>query len=142
MKILELFDSGDKKKRLSHIKNLVALACADGNLERVEMDLITKIGIRAGLQVEELKRIFERPQSIEFYPPNTNQERIAQLYDMVLVMMVNGEIDENEVVFCKIMATKLGFKQSIIDKMVADTIDLISKGIAAEIALSRLLNQV
>lgn len=68
MKFLELFDSRDKKKRLSHIRNLVALACADGSLDKNEMDLIFKIGVRAGLSPDELQRIFQRPDSIAFYP--------------------------------------------------------------------------
>ena len=32
MKFIELFDSRDKEKRISHIRNLMALACADGKL--------------------------------------------------------------------------------------------------------------
>jgi hypothetical protein len=140
MNILELFDSGDKKKRLSHIRNLVALACADGSLEKSEIDLIFHIGTKAGLKPDELKRIIERPDSISFYPPETDRARIEQLYDMVLLMMVNGEIHENEIAVCKVMAIKLGFNHLVIDKMVHDTIDAIARGIATDIALSRLMH--
>lgn len=142
MKFLELFDSRDKKKRLSHIRNLVALACADGSLDKNEMDLIFKIGVRAGLSPDELHRIFQRPDSIDFYPPDSFRERIEQLYDMVMVMMVDGELHDNEIALCKLTAIKLGFKHQIIDKMVHDTVEMIAKGIAVDIALARLLNLV
>ncbi|MCS7092763.1 MAG: TerB family tellurite resistance protein [Patescibacteria group bacterium] len=142
MNLLELFDSRDKKKRLSHIRNLVALACSDGTLEKSEMDLIFQIGIKSGLTQDELRRIFVRPESIGFHPPESFRERIEQLYDMVMVMMVNGELHQNEIALCKITALKLGFKTGIIDKMVHDTIDLIARGIAADIALSRLMDLV
>lgn len=142
MKFLELFDSRDKKKRLSHIRNLVALACADGSLDKNEMDLIFKIGVRAGLSPDELQRIFQRPDSIALYPPDSYRERIEQLYDMVMVMMVDGDLHDNEIALCKLTAIKLGFKHQIIDKMVHNTVEMIAKGIAVDIALARLLNLV
>jgi L,D-peptidoglycan transpeptidase YkuD (ErfK/YbiS/YcfS/YnhG family) len=53
------------------------------------MDLIFKIGVRSGLSPDELHRFFQRPESIAFYPPDSYRERIEQLYDMVMVMMVD-----------------------------------------------------
>lgn len=142
MKLLELFDSRDKKKRMSHIRNLVALACADGSLDKSEMDLITKIGIRGGLEPNELERIFSRPGSVNFCPPESYKERIEQLYDMVMVMMIDGEFHENEVTLCKLTAMRLGFKHEIIDKIVQETVEMIAEGIATDIALKRLLRLV
>lgn len=142
MKFLELFDSRDKKRRLSHIKNLVALACADGSLDNREMDLIFKIGVRAGLSPGEIERIFDRPESVPFYPPESYRERIEQLYDMVMVMMVDGELHDKEISFCKFTALKLGFSHKIIDSMINHIIETINNGIASEIALRKLLNLV
>lgn len=139
MKIKELFDSRDKKKRLSHIINLVILACSDGSLDKSEMDLIFQIGIKGGLTPDELNRIFSRPDSINFHPPESYRERIEQLYDMVLVMMADGEIYENEMRVCKTISIKLGFKPQIIDKMVNNIIKLIADGIVAEMAIERLV---
>lgn len=139
MKFIELFDSRDKKKRLSHIRNLVALACADGSLDKNEMDLIFKIGIRAGLSADELNRIFQRPDSIAFFPPDSFRERIEQLYDMVMVMMIDGKLHENEIALCKITAIKLGFRHQVIDKIVHEVVKMIAEGIAADIALSKLM---
>lgn len=142
MKFIEIFDSRDKKKRLSHIRNLVALACADGSLDKSEMDLIFKIGVRAGLSPDELNRIFQRPDSIAFYPPDSYRERIEQLYDMVMVMMVDGEFHKNEIALCKLTAIKLGFRHQVIDKIVHDTVEMIADGIATEIAFARLMELV
>ncbi len=139
MKLTELFDSRDKKKRLSHIRNLVILSVADGTLDKSEFDLIFNIGIEGGLTPDELQRILSRPHSIKFQPPDSFHERIEQLYDMVLVMMADGEIHENEVLFCKMIAVKLGFTHHIIEKMVQDTITLIAEGVATDIAISQLM---
>ena len=50
MKFIELFDSRDKKKRISHIKNLVALACSDGVIDENELKLIFSIFHLLGIQ--------------------------------------------------------------------------------------------
>ena len=135
---MDLFDSGDKKKRLSHIKSLVALAASDGELDESELALIFKIGARVGLSRDELLRILQRPESVSFRAPSNFSERIEQLHDMVLVMMVDGEIHENEVALCKLVAMRLGFKHEIIDQMVHDIIEMLLKGLALEIVLSNL----
>lgn len=140
MKFIEIFDSRDKKKRLSHIKNLVLLASSDGSFDESEMKLIFNIGIKAALSPRELERIFNRPESISFAPPDSFSERIEQLYDMVMVMMVDGEFHENEIALCKAVAIKLGFRHEIIDKIVVETIEMIAKGIATERALAKLMS--
>ena len=139
MNLVELFDSRDKKKRLSHVKNLVGLALADGNRDEDEMSLIFAISLKGGLTQSELKRIFDRPESIEFTPPDSFRERIEQLYDMVLLMMIDGEIHEKEMDLCKLTAIRLGFKSKIIDKIILELIDKIERGIVAEEALTRLM---
>lgn len=138
MALIDLFDSGDKKKRLSHIKNLIALAASDGEIDKNELDLIFKIGARVGLSNDELSRIIERPDSISFKIPDSFGDRIEQLHDMVLIMMIDGELHENEITLCKLIAIRLGFKHQIIDKMVYDVIEMIAKGVALNIVLSNI----
>lgn len=142
MKFMELFDSRDKKRRLSHIRNLVALSFADGNADECEAELVGKIGVRAGLDRTEIERIMTRPNSIQFYPPDNARDRIEQLYDMVLVMMVDGEIHENEILFCKAVALKLGFRHEIIDAIVEKVIECIAAGIIADVAVERLMRDL
>lgn len=142
MKFKELFDSRDKKKRLSHLRNLIALSLADGLMDNHELDLIFHIGINAGLAPDELERLFQRPDSIKYFAPESYRDRIEQLYDMVMVMMADGEIHENEMRVCKTIAIKLGFKSQIIDKMVLDIINQIAQGVSAEIAIEQLLENV
>ena len=139
MGLFDIFDGKEKKKRLSHMFNLLAVACADGVLEQAEIDLILQIGKRMDVSYDELKRVIERPGSVKFTAPETNQERIALLYDMVLVMMVNGDIDEGEVLYCKNIAQKLGFSHKVIDVIVSKVIELVKQGIENEKAVEKLI---
>lgn len=139
MGLFDIFDSKEKKKRLSHMFNLLAVACADGVLEQAEIDLILQIGKRMDVSYDELKRVIERPGSVKFTAPETNEERIALLYDMVLVMMVNGDIEEGEVLYCKNIAQKLGLSHKVIDVIVNKVIELVKQGVENEKAVEKLV---
>jgi hypothetical protein len=140
MGLFNIFDGAEKKKRMSHMLNLLAVACADGVLEQSEIDLILHIGNRLGVDASELRRVIEKPQSIKFVAPDNNHDRIALLYDMVLVMLINGDIDDNEVLYCKSTALKLGFDSKIIDLMVTKVIELAKQKVETEKAVETLTN--
>jgi uncharacterized membrane protein YebE (DUF533 family) len=138
MGLFDIFDSKEKKRRMSHMLNLLAVACADGVLEQSEIDLILQIGNRLGVDADELRRVIKKPQSISFIAPDNDHDRIALLYDMVLVMLINGDIDENEVLYCKNTAIKLGFNHKVIDLMVSKVIELAKQKIETEKAVETL----
>ena len=138
MNILEIFDGRDKEERLSHIRNLIVLSLRDDTPSKEEFEIIKNVGTRIGLTETDLKRILERPESIEFIAPKDDDERIEQLYDMVAVMMVDGKIDSREINYCKTVAIKLGFVPEVIDEIIAQLIDLIVEGITVEIVKTKL----
>ncbi|MGC8865791.1 MAG: TerB family tellurite resistance protein [Bacteroidales bacterium] len=139
MSLLDYFDSRDKRERMSYVLNLWAVAAADGHLEDEERDLIFHIAARHGITSEEFKRILTRPESISFTPPETVMGQIEQLMDMVMVMLVDGEIDEREYRLCKTIARRLGFRQEVIDAMIRAIVDAITQEIQKEIAIERLM---
>lgn len=142
MNLLEYFDSRDKKERMFHILNLLAVAAADGHIDDSEMDIIFKIASRHGLTPAELERIVKRPESISFSPPGNDRARVELMMDMVFVMMVDGEIDKREYALCKVMARTLGFKHQVIDAMIISIIEAINKKDRTEIAIEQLLQMI
>jgi len=139
MGLQEIFESYDKKKRKSHFKNLLAVAMSDGNLANIEFDFILGLANKCYMTQEEVKRVVDHPEQINFYPPQTARERIDQLYDLVTVMLVDGTIDPRELEICKTFAMRLGFRTAIIDKMIEDVISFILSGVVAEAAIDQLL---
>lgn len=128
MGILNWFKrNDDNKEKLSHLKNLIALSMADGKLEKAELAAISAVISREGMTQEDLERCINNPKSIEFVPPTSNSTKIQHLKDMVYLMMADGNIDDNEVMVCKITAEMLGFKHEVIDAIVFDTIEEIKK---------------
>lgn len=127
MSFIDLFKSRESREKLSHLKNLMAVAFADGKLEKSEMTAIATVMARDGLTESDLKRCIENPEGIEFLPPKTDSQRIAYLKDMVLLMMCDGDIDDREIALCKVTAIALGFKQEVIDALIFDIINEIKR---------------
>lgn len=122
MSFIDLFKSRESREKLSHLKNLVAVAFADGKLEDNEMAALATVMARDGLTPSDLERCIKKPQGIKFLPPETPVQRVVYLKDMVLLMMCDGNIDDKELALCKVTAIALGFKHEVIDTMIMDII--------------------
>lgn len=122
MSFIDLFKSRESREKLSHLKNLVAVAFADGKLEDNEMAALATVMARDGLTPSDLERCIKKPQGIKFLPPETLGQRVVYLKDMVLLMMCDGNIDDKELALCKATAIALGFKHEVIDAMIMDII--------------------
>ena len=122
MSFIDLFKSRENREKLSHLKNLVAVAFADGKLEDNEMAALATVMARDGLTPSDLERCIKKPNGIKFLPPETPGQRVVYLKDMVLLMMCDGNIDDKELALCKATAIALGFKHEVIDAMIMDII--------------------
>jgi len=140
MGLQELFESFDKKKRKSHFKNLLAVAMADGKLDNIEFEHIMNLARKCYMSQDEVQRVIDNPELINFYAPKTNEERFNQIYDLVTVMLIDGQIDERERSLCKVFAMKLGYKTVLVDKLVNDIIENAIVGVAKEVALKEVFS--
>ena len=104
MSFIDLFKSRESREKLSHFKNLVAVAFADGKLEDNEMAALATVMARDGLTPSDFERCIKNPRGIKFLPPETPEQRVVYLKDMVLLMMCDGNIDDRELALCKATA--------------------------------------
>lgn len=111
------------QQRLGQLKNLVMLATADGRFTDSELAVLLAVASRENITPEEFNRVMEDPDSITIDLPDDEDTKLAYLRDMVAMMMVDGELDEQELAICKIYAMALGYRTSIIDGMIAGVID-------------------
>ncbi len=88
---------------------LVNLAKSDGQIDESERDLIINIGKAHGMSLEEIDDLILHP--IEKVDPSTlnGQERFETLYHLVHLMKVDGQIFDEEILYCISMARKLHF---------------------------------
>jgi len=139
-----LFDSfkrninKDKDILKKHFRNLIIMAMMDGRLDIREIDLITVLAEMWGLSHNDLDSIIRElskypieslTESIacEHYDRLTEDEKIRQLFDLVLLMMIDGDIDDREYDFCTLVAIRMGFPPSIVRHIIDEIIYAIEK---------------
>ena len=112
-----------EQQRLGQIKKLVMLAAADGQVTDSELAVLLAVASRENISPEEFNNVIENPDSISITLPEDEDTKLAYLRDMVALMMVDGELDEQELAICKLYAMALGYRGSIVDGMIAGVID-------------------
>lgn len=139
MNFLDIFQSREAKIRKSHFKNLVRMAAADGRIDREEYDHIVNIAKRYDTTDKEIDKVLKNPAKIKFIMPDSMEERLEQVQDLVSVIMITGEIYPNELLVCKKLARKLGFNDSIVKMLLSEMIDQAKAGEAFKNARARIL---
>ena len=139
MGLLDLFNTYDKKKRRSHFKNLFAVARADGDIDRAEMDLVIGLAEKFHMSTAEVTNIIRNPDAVELFTPKTPEERMEHLYDLITVMLVDGQINEKELFLCKSLGVKLGCSEGSIDSVVRELIEHAISGTSPEKAVEKIL---
>ena len=129
MGFFDIFKSKNDKARLNHLKNLLCVAMADGKLEQSELAAISSVISREGMNPNELERIVKNPNTIDFVVPEKDSDKIRFLKDLVMLMMVDGNIDDNEMEVCKLAALSYGYRPEVVGTLILDIIKEITQNI-------------
>jgi uncharacterized tellurite resistance protein B-like protein len=116
-------NANQEQQRLGQLKNLVMLASADERFTDSELAVLLAVASRENISPEEFNRVMENPDSVDIVLPEDEDTKLAYLRDMVAMMMIDGELDEEEMAICKLYAMALGYQGSIVDGMIAGVID-------------------
>lgn len=132
MEMKEKTNDPQEQQRLGQLKNLVMLAAADGRLTDSELAVLLAVASRENISPDDFNRVIEDPDSVTIDLPEDEDTKLAYLRDMVALMMVDGELEEQELAICKIYAMALGYRSSIVDGMIAGVLDSLDAEAAAE----------
>ena len=127
MGFFDLFKSQEEKAKLSHLKSLLAVAAADGVIEKTELAGIAAIVAREGISADDLERCIKHPEKIKPVMPKSDEEKVRYIQDMVGLMMIDGSIDANEMLVCKLTAEAFGYQSEIVDAIIADYLSQINR---------------
>jgi uncharacterized tellurite resistance protein B-like protein len=120
MQLLKIFKADLNAIRKSHVKNLITVAMADGELDGNEWGLLVDIAKTLGISEAEIKAIQENPESINFTPPKRYNDKVQQISDLVAVMTIDGHISQRELELCKKISLKLDILPRMVDDIVND----------------------
>jgi uncharacterized tellurite resistance protein B-like protein len=121
--MLTLFATKKTKAHKSHIMNLVQLAKADGKISKSESGLLIKIGERNGVSAEEVFEMVDASDDFFYKKPENDAQRFDQLYDLVEMMRIDGEVSPKELVYTTDIAEKMGIRKAVAWILVQSLVD-------------------
>lgn len=104
----------------AHIKNLLALAKADGSMHAKEEALLYKIGKRYALKDRQVKDLIENDEKFELKIPDNHDDKMNLLYDLILMVYADGVVDDHEVAFCEEAVERFGMKKELVSWLLAE----------------------
>lgn len=140
MELLELLIGKKKKRAKAHLKNLMQIAESDGNFEAIEVDYLLSLAGRFKISESELKQIKDHPHTVDYTPPTNDRERFDHLHQLVCMMLIDGEIHEQEMAICKLYAEKLDLRSEFVDDFVKVIGDSVNQEIPTDMIIGNLLS--
>jgi len=128
MSIVDAFDSGQERRSKSHVKNLVRIAQADGEITEDELKLIFKVGSRHGLTKEEVQEILDHPETVQFNPPSDLEKKLERFIGLMHMVLVDGVIDEAESALIRRIGIGLGLAEEKILAYAEKSTEMIQNG--------------
>jgi len=104
--------------KLQHFRNLVSLSVADGNIEEVERNSLTRIASSLEIPADRLKVMLDHAREYLYLVPQNNKDREKQLEEMMDIALVDGNFARSERELIQSVAHKLGFTQEEAEGMI------------------------
>jgi uncharacterized tellurite resistance protein B-like protein len=97
---------------------LIQLAEADKHFAKAEREMIFRIASERKFPIEEVNDLIRNPQPIDTLGALSLDQKFEYLMSTVEMVFADHNVFESEVIFCRNIAIKLGFKKGIIDYFV------------------------
>lgn len=105
---------------------LIQLAEADKHFAKTERDMIYKIAHDRKFSDESVTNLIRNPEPIDTLGALSIDQKFEYFMACIELMFADHKIFESELVFCKSIAIKLGFKKNVVDYVV-ESFDKISR---------------
>ena len=132
MSILELFDSGFKKRNEDHFAAIVRVAMDDGIISKQEKEFIDRLAKNLEISDAEYKQILKDYKSHPINPPTSYDRRLERLYDLARMVYVDHIKGEHEEIILRKICIGLGFSHENVKYIVDKALTLVSNGVDLE----------
>jgi hypothetical protein len=123
-------------QKQTHILTLLMLAEADNRDHVNEIRFINNVARRIGLGESDVQEIDKHPERLTFSLPESEEDRMTVLYDLLFLMKIDGNVAEEEKELVRELGVRLGFRIS----MVEEFIQTIAKYVGQQVPANALLD--
>ena len=106
------------KEILSHFKNLVLLAIADGEISEIENDILKLTRERHNINEDIQNQILNKTDNIAYTSPTSKEDKFINLFDLIDMICVDNIIDDKERILVEKLAVGLGFKKELLPRLI------------------------
>jgi len=99
---------------------LIQLAEADKHFAKVEREMIYKIAKDRNFPEDTVNDLIRNPEPIGSLGALSDDQKFLYLYGCIELIFADHKLFESELIFCRGVAIKLGFKKSVVDFMVTE----------------------
>jgi uncharacterized tellurite resistance protein B-like protein len=121
--MLGFFEHQYLSYKKNHIKNLLALAKADGFMHEKEEKMLYKIGKRYGLKDRQVKELVESKEKFQVNVPDNHNDKMNVLYDLMLMVYADEVVEKGEIAFVEGVVKKFGMKKEMVNWLVNEVFD-------------------
>ncbi len=94
---------------------LIQLAEADKHFAKIEREMIFKIARERKFPEETVTELIRNPEPIDSLGALSLDQKFEYLWSAIELVFADHNVFESELIFCKNIAIKLGFKKGVID---------------------------
>lgn len=94
---------------------LIQLAEADKHFAKIEREMIFKIARDRKFPEETVTDLIRNPEPIDSLGALSHDQKFEYLMSSIELVFADHNVFESEIIFCKNIAIKLGFKKGVID---------------------------
>jgi uncharacterized tellurite resistance protein B-like protein len=128
MGIFNIFKADVESVKRSHIKNLVSVAMADGQLNSEEWDLVVAIAKLLGMSADEIEAVRQNPETVKFVAPKKYEDKVQHIHDLVALVAIDGHVDTRELALCKKISLRLDILPQMVDEIISKIMQTESSG--------------
>jgi hypothetical protein len=97
---------------------LIQLAEADKHFANVEREMIFRIAEERKFPQTTVSDLIRNPEPIDTLGALSPEKKFEYLMACILLIFADQKVFESEIIFCKSIAIKLGFKKNVVDYLV------------------------
>ncbi len=110
----------ERLKKMAIYSNLYIIAAVDGDISDDEEHFLSNAAQSLGLSEAEVAHIHHNYQNMELVVPEGEEERYYALRNIVLMMVIDGEIESSEYKQCVDYAAIIGLNKKDVDEIITE----------------------
>jgi len=129
MSILDIFDSGFRKRNKDHFAAIVKVAMSDDVITDEERTFLDRLARKLDITETVYKQILKDYKTHPINPPTSYDNRLERLFDLSRMVYADHELGENQTGLLERLAVGLGFNPENVKYVVDKSLALVSNGV-------------